>query len=191
MKKKDLEKQNIEKILVKYSKSHDAQINGLTAATVIHTIERTSMVNLEIDPEYYSKTMNQIISLYRIKLLLEEKIITPTEENQLMDFYQEYLDLRKDSCEILRSNLMSDANTELEKMKENDIKIQEIELILNSYHILDSINYMDMVRNAFLQQANRNEVKSSFQSYEKMMHQEDIDLDHTLSSLDKHVKQKK
>ncbi len=186
-----MKKQDLEKILVQYGKEFDIPLTTLTGGDVIRAAERSSMVNLEVDPECYSKTIIQIISFYRIKLLTEQKVITPAEENKLIRIYQKYLKLEKETEEMSLDQLMNNNTFYSNQISKKESEMEGIKLLLNQYHILDSINFIDMVKTDFLLKIYHEEVKKSSKVYESAIQREDDDIDRAILSLDKHVKQKK
>ncbi|MDD4608478.1 MAG: hypothetical protein PHD10_05065 [Bacilli bacterium] len=162
----------MEKLLKILNQLDGSLINKYSNYNVKNLIMR-DVLSFDIEPEYYSYTINEIISFYKIKLLVERKIVTEEVGDKLTDLYIQYIDINRD---ILDESYHHTRSTKVASLYERSF---ELEAILNTFHIIDK----GILENSSLSSIEYLESETNSDIYNTLYHQEEKDIEKAVYTL--------
>ncbi len=124
--------------------------------TKISSIDDVLENNKETYTKYKKYTIENIISLYRIEKLYEEKFITSEEKEELIKLFKDYLILNNLVASTELEVLFNEPSIGLSKQDYYEMitKREEIRNKLDKYRILDKFNYEEAFTNQIKKELN-------------------------------------
>ncbi len=147
--------------------------------------------DFEVPEDCYDLSITDVLRLYKIELLIQNKIVSEDAGIKLRELYFEYMILHKKIGAEAYKQLM-DENYKSIRLSKLHGNLKDITAILDEFYIMESdTNYADILKVYYLSKFEKQQAQKTSEYYAKLASQEDRDIDRAVSSLTKYLEKNK